>query len=58
MHATNINLPYGCTMLLSCMIEHPLSNWQAWSDTEGGLIRGAAAYLMDRFQRYRRSRIG
>ena len=31
---------------------------QAWAQTEGGLLRGAAAYCMDRFQRYTCSRPG
>ncbi|CAL1158143.1 unnamed protein product [Cladocopium goreaui] len=31
---------------------------EAWAQTEGGLLRGAAAYCMDRFQRYTCSRPG
>ena len=31
---------------------------QAWADTEGGLIRACAAYCLDRFQRYDKSRLG
>ena len=32
--------------------------FQAWAQTEGGLLRGAASYCMDRFQRYPCSRLG
>ena len=30
---------------------------QAWASTEGGLLRGCASYCLDRFQRYRKSRL-
>lgn len=30
--------------------------WQAWAETEGGLVRGLASYCLDRFQRFEKSR--
>ena len=30
---------------------------QAWAETEAGLLRGPAAYCLDRFQRYEKSRL-
>ena len=31
--------------------------WQAWAQTESGVIRSCAAYCIDRFQRYAASRL-
>lgn len=36
-------------------ISHLLA-WQAWAETEGGLVRGLASYCLDRFQRFDKSR--
>ena len=30
---------------------------KAWAETEGGLLRAAAAYCMERFQRHSKSRL-
>eukprot|EP00435_Cladocopium_sp_Y103_P059772 s131_g21.t1 len=35
-----------------------LKKHQEWAETEGGLIRACAAYCLDRFQRYSKSRSG
>lgn len=37
------------------LISHLLA-WQAWAETEGGLLRGLASYCLDRFQRFDKSR--
>ena len=45
-----------CSMQICCAI--CVHKHQAWADTEGGLIRACAAYCLDRFQRYDKSRLG
>ena len=34
-----------------------LADGQEWADTEGGILRSCAAYCLDRFQRYQKSRL-
>ena len=46
-----------------CMHDYQIFDWplssvsQDWAETEGGLIRASAAYCLDRFQRYSKSRL-
>ena len=35
-----------------------IPKWQAWAQTEAGLIKACASYCLDRFQRYSKSRPG